>query len=230
MNGSGSYGLQSGHGWWGNGYNNGNYYSACAGYYSGFYASGNGPYSYPFNNYLPSKGYYYYGYPSAAYIYPSGYAPPYNYGYRPTYSPPVAATGIRSSAYYDAAAAAARTSAYYDPAAPSNVPSASIGSTAAGSDSVRIDVTVPDPDAEIIVQGYQVKSKGKTRSFVSPAVEPGQSFAYTITMQRAVDGRTVDETRTIDVRAGAKVAIDFTKPPAEPVPVPKSQPPSNYVP
>jgi uncharacterized protein (TIGR03000 family) len=110
------------------------------------------------------------------------------------------------------------------------MPSANTGSTAAGSDSVRIDVTVPDPDAEVIVQGYQVKSKGRTRSFISPTVEPGQAFAYVITMQRAVDGRTVDETRTIDVRAGAKIAVDFTKPPAEPVPAPTGQPRTNYVP
>jgi uncharacterized protein (TIGR03000 family) len=209
--------LQSGHGWWGAGYNNGNYYSACYGLYSGFYASGNGPYSYPFNYYLPSKGYYYYGYPSAAYIYPSGYAPPYNYGYRATYSPPVVATG-------------ARASMYYDPAADSSAPAPSSVAAAGSSDSVRIDVMVPDPDAEVIVQGYQVKSKGRTRSFISPPVEPGQSFAYIITMQRAVDGRTVDDTRTIDVRSGARVSVDFTKPPGEPVPAPKSQPPSTYVP
>jgi uncharacterized protein (TIGR03000 family) len=91
-----------------------------------------------------------------------------------------------------------RTSSYYD-------------SSATSANQVRVKVLLPDSEASLYIQGQKMNLTGNERFFFSPDLEAGKSFTYTIKMQRVVSGKTVDETRSIDVQAGDHVLVDFTR-------------------
>lgn len=87
---------------------------------------------------------------------------------------------------------------------------------------VSLEVRLPDASAGLVVQGKKTSSLGSTRTFVSPDVPVGQTYTYVVSMQRKVAGRMEEETRTIDVQAGANAVVDFTQLRVEQVPPPQS--------
>jgi uncharacterized protein (TIGR03000 family) len=74
---------------------------------------------------------------------------------------------------------------------------------------VRLQVIVPDPNAELLIQGERMNTMGPTRTFISPDLQPGQSYSYTLTMRRGGGG---EERRTVDVQPGSTYTIDFSRP------------------
>jgi uncharacterized protein (TIGR03000 family) len=71
---------------------------------------------------------------------------------------------------------------------------------------------VPD-NAQIWFEGQKTSQTGKQREFITPVLEPGKSYTYTIRVRAtSSDGRPTDETRDIRVRANDWWSIDFTKP------------------
>lgn len=163
-------------------------------------------------------GYYHRGYyPYATFGFSYGYPwSSYSYGYPGTaysYSYP-------DSTYYYTAP---RTSYYYDPGL-------SQSSYVDGSDANRayLQVIVPDPNSEIYIQNQRMSVTGSVRDFVSPDLEPGKTFTYTIMLKKNVSGRMQEETRKVDVAAGSRVIVDFNRPdgarisqPREQLPVPR---------
>jgi uncharacterized protein (TIGR03000 family) len=79
------------------------------------------------------------------------------------------------------------------------------------SQAASITVEVP-ADAELWFAGTKTMQKGNVRQFVSPPLTPGKDFYYRILARWTDDGRTVEQTRTITVRAGEHLQVDFPGP------------------
>src|SRR5437764_70564 len=59
--------------------------------------------------------------------------------------------------------------------------------------------------------GYNpTRQTGTVRQFVSPPLEAGKSYEYTIRAQWQQDGQAKDDTRTVTVQAGGQSVADFT--------------------
>src|SRR5262249_12189711 len=75
--------------------------------------------------------------------------------------------------------------------------------------SAHLRVMVP-PDATEWFNGVLTEQKGTERSFVSPAITPGQDYTYEIRARWISNGQPVDERRTIHIQANQWNTIDFT--------------------
>jgi uncharacterized protein (TIGR03000 family) len=76
-------------------------------------------------------------------------------------------------------------------------------------------VTVPNPNAEVWIQGQLMPVKGRQRMFTSPTLEPGQEYTYEIRARWSENEQTTDQTRTVPIRPGEQVVIDFARPTSE---------------
>lgn len=87
-----------------------------------------------------------------------------------------------------------------------------------------LDVRVP-ADAEVWLEGAKTQQTGDSRQFVSPPLKPGQDYHYEIKARWKQDGRDVEQTREVNVRAGGRVNVAFPAVPAtEKVSVPNTLP------
>jgi len=75
--------------------------------------------------------------------------------------------------------------------------------------------------AEVGFEDQKTTQKGPVRFFESPPVAPGRKYVYHIRARWMDNGREVDQTREVNVYAGDKFSIDFTKTQREMVPPPK---------
>jgi uncharacterized protein (TIGR03000 family) len=73
-----------------------------------------------------------------------------------------------------------------------------------------IVVSLP-ADAKLLVDGTPTSSTSAQRSFVSPPLEAGKEYVYTLTATVVRDGQTLETTKRISVRPGAesRVQINF---------------------
>jgi uncharacterized protein (TIGR03000 family) len=118
-------------------------------------------------------------------IYPGPY-----YGYSaPSYVVPV-------SPYYDSMPAAA---------AADHAPRANASDLTA-----HVSVRAP-ADAEIWFDGTKTRQTGAVREFESPELMRGREYTYEVRARWTQDGKEVSRTRSIDVSAGARRTVDFTK-------------------
>jgi uncharacterized protein (TIGR03000 family) len=102
------------------------------------------------------------------------------------------------STYADTSAAPDAYLSFYPPAQPSgNLP-------------VLVRVWLP-ADAEVWFNGTPASQKGAYREFMSPPVPPGKGYVYEVRARWMVDGQPVEQTRTVRVRAGDRVSVDFTQ-------------------
>jgi uncharacterized protein (TIGR03000 family) len=74
-----------------------------------------------------------------------------------------------------------------------------------------VEVRVPS-DAVLWFEGVRMKQTGSQRSFISPPLQPGKEYKYNVRIQWTENGQPVEQTRTIIVRAGEQVQVDFTQP------------------
>jgi len=75
-----------------------------------------------------------------------------------------------------------------------------------------VDVRVPDPNAEVWFGNSRTAQRGTLRGFMSPLLEPGHNYAYIIKARWMEDGREVTRAKTVPVRSGSQVMVDFTVP------------------
>ena len=73
---------------------------------------------------------------------------------------------------------------------------------------VRIDLQVP-AGAEVWFGGPKTMQTGSFRRFVSPPLTPGRDYAWTVRVRWTEDGRTIDRTRNLSVRAGDRLRLDY---------------------
>jgi len=74
--------------------------------------------------------------------------------------------------------------------------------------SVQLSVRVP-PDAEILIDGRQTMQRGTTRLFVSPPLSPDREFRYEVQARWMENGKEVNRTKSVPVRAGQFVQVDL---------------------
>lgn len=108
-----------------------------------------------------------------------------------------------------------RVSSYYDPMSDSTA--------AVRSSQAQVIIQVPDPNAELLIQGQRMALTGSQRVFVSPDLEPGKKHTYTISLKRITAGRNEDDTRQVDVQAGTISRVDFTRPATQDMPSPQQK-------
>jgi uncharacterized protein (TIGR03000 family) len=100
---------------------------------------------------------------------------------------------------------------YSAPASVSNYRvSAPAGFAVASAPADRALLSVQAPaGATVWVQGTETKQKGAERTFISPALKPGQDYSYTVKAQWKVNDKTVEQTQNVSVRAGERAGLLF---------------------
>ena len=81
------------------------------------------------------------------------------------------------------------------------------------SNSARLQVLLPNPDAQVWIEGSETSTRGMTRVFESPELTAGRSYTYTVRAAWQKSQRTVTEERKVTVAAGRSSVVDFTRPP-----------------
>ncbi len=145
-------------------------------------------------------GYYGWGYPSYSYYaYPS-------YGYYNDYyaQPYIYSTPSYSYPWYD-------TYGYSSPSLPATTYEGAEESSMANEspNSAMVDVRVPNPNAQIWIEGQKTNQQGTFRQFVSPPLDPNRDYTYHVRAQWQQNGHEVDQTRDVAVHAGDRITIDF---------------------
>jgi uncharacterized protein (TIGR03000 family) len=64
-------------------------------------------------------------------------------------------------------------------------------------------------DAKVTINGRETSSKGSRRQFVSYGLQTGLSYKYEIKAQIVRDGQTMEDTRTVVLKAGDVSAVAF---------------------
>ena len=64
-------------------------------------------------------------------------------------------------------------------------------------------------DGKIYVDGNLVKSEAARQTFATPVLDPAQAYYYTVRVETVKDGKPVDESRRVIVRAGEIVQETF---------------------
>jgi uncharacterized protein (TIGR03000 family) len=88
-----------------------------------------------------------------------------------------------------------------------------------GNSSAPATIVVRLPaDATLTVDDSSTRSTGDVRTFISPPLEPGREYTYTLRAVETRDGKKLERKRDVKVRAGqtSEVKIDF----AEQIPAP----------
>jgi uncharacterized protein (TIGR03000 family) len=95
--------------------------------------------------------------------------------------------------------------------APETEPAAA-PTAANGTATAQVTVFVP-AGAEVFFDGAPTTQSGTQRVYVTPPLPLGQRYTYSIEARwTAADGTPIDQTRQIQVTAGANVQVDFSRP------------------
>lgn len=147
------------------------------------------------------------GYGHGGYYYPSYYYPG-SYYYGPSYY---------DYAYPPTTYVYPRTTTAYPP---TSLPSAPEG---LAPNQAKIQVILPDPEAQVFFDGAKTSSLGRVRLYDPPTLAPGQSFTYKISATWNQGGTPVSDVRVVNVVGGRVTVVDFTQPATEAVPLPSKK-------
>lgn len=75
-------------------------------------------------------------------------------------------------------------------------------------DAGQLAISVPS-DAKVFVNGYETKSTGSQRRYVSYGLRPGFTYKYEIRAEILRDGQPLEEVRTVYLTAGATQDVAF---------------------
>ena len=75
-----------------------------------------------------------------------------------------------------------------------------------------LSVKVPQPAAEVFVDGQKTVLTGTDRTFESPAVDAGKDIRYELTARWVERGAVVERKKTVTGKPGEVVRVDFTMP------------------
>jgi uncharacterized protein (TIGR03000 family) len=71
----------------------------------------------------------------------------------------------------------------------------------------NIQLRLPNPDAEVRFDGQATQQKGTTRLYTTPPLDG--TYTYQVTAAWQMNGQKVEQNRTVTVRPGTTVMIDF---------------------
>jgi uncharacterized protein (TIGR03000 family) len=80
-------------------------------------------------------------------------------------------------------------------------------------------VRVPDANAEVWFQDHKTQQRGTVREYESSGLNPNQSYTFHVRARWTQNGRAMDQSRDVQVRAGQHVTVNFPAPANETVPV-----------
>jgi uncharacterized protein (TIGR03000 family) len=80
-----------------------------------------------------------------------------------------------------------------------------------GGSRVYLTILVPDPNAEVKVDGQVIAGAGSKRMFQSPELSPG-NYSYEVKATWNVDGKPSTQTYTVKVKPGAESLVTFGLP------------------
>src|SRR5438094_635204 len=92
-----------------------------------------------------------------------------------------------------------------------SVPAAAPAATQPGG-CLILSVKVPQPSAEVYVDGVKTAQTGTDRLFESPPLEAGQAFRYELTVRWVERGVTYERKKAVTGTPGEVVRVDFTAP------------------
>lgn len=75
-----------------------------------------------------------------------------------------------------------------------------------------LSVKVPQPAAEVMVDGRKTTQTGTDRIFESPPLEAGKTYAYTVTARWVERGQVVEMSKAVTGAPGEVVRVDFGTP------------------
>jgi uncharacterized protein (TIGR03000 family) len=75
----------------------------------------------------------------------------------------------------------------------------------------RVEVEVP-AGAELWFDGHRTSQGGTNRAFHTPALEKGRGYHYEVRARWTEDGKTVEQTQSVPVTAGARARVAFPRP------------------
>jgi uncharacterized protein (TIGR03000 family) len=91
-----------------------------------------------------------------------------------------------------------------------NPPPAPAVPSPTATDEAPAELTIILPsDADLFVDGIQTPGSDGVRTYSSPPLKPGVNYVYTIRARWTEEGKPVDHTRKIQVKAGTRVRVDF---------------------
>jgi len=82
-------------------------------------------------------------------------------------------------------------------------------------DKGTIEVFLPVANAEVYLNGHEMRGTGKTRKFTTPLLPLDEEFQYYVTATYKRKGETISDYRKVDVGAGEYTVADFTRPPLD---------------
>ena len=75
----------------------------------------------------------------------------------------------------------------------------------------KVKVSVPQEDAELVIEGKPTRTVGKTREYDTPELEPGKKYLYELkVVWKPNKFTTLTRSRTVRFVAGDEVAVDMT--------------------
>jgi uncharacterized protein (TIGR03000 family) len=75
-----------------------------------------------------------------------------------------------------------------------------------------LHIRVSPPDAEINFDGVKTMQVGSSRLFITPAMEVGKPYTYTLRATWNLNGKTVSQERVLPIHAGDRLSIAFRAP------------------
>jgi uncharacterized protein (TIGR03000 family) len=155
-----------------------------------------------------SPGYYYGTMPG--YYGGYGYYSPYSWNYSPGYTTYGSWTYPNSAwgNYYNTPSMPSSYGAGY----PYDMGSSySYGAPARGTrDAALLDVRLPDANAEVFVDGKATQQRGTLREYESPPLDPAKNYSYEVRARWTENGKQVERTKTVPVKANGVATVDFT--------------------
>jgi uncharacterized protein (TIGR03000 family) len=97
------------------------------------------------------------------------------------------------------------------PAAPGDALPAPTSGASYRAGKAMILVNVPS-DAKVFVNGMATTSQGEQRSFVSRGLSSGYRYTYEVRVQAKRDGQMVEQSKTVQLRAGENIDLAFDLP------------------
>ena len=73
---------------------------------------------------------------------------------------------------------------------------------------------MPTPDAELWIEGAErqkTQERGWFRQFVTPDLNRGKNYSYTLTAQWMANGEPMKRSKTVAVHSGDRLNVDFMK-------------------
>jgi uncharacterized protein (TIGR03000 family) len=95
------------------------------------------------------------------------------------------------------------------PPVPDTVPASTSGTPE--DNAAHLQVRVP-AGADLWFEGVRMPQTGEVREFTSLELKPGKGYVYDVRARWTEDGRMVDRTRTVRVRANQWTEVDMTQP------------------